>query len=410
MADVVSSATLIACLTPSGAGAIATLAVRGPRAWPITRSLFQGQLPETPVPGRFYLGRLGEETNACDEVVLAIKPDWLELHCHGGVEVVRFIQGLFSARGIGVCFCQELISAGASRLHRLGLEQLIYAPTVRAASILLDQVHGALERALAEILGCLQKNNHATAVRLLSRLVQTQRLGRHLVEPFRVVVAGAPNVGKSSLVNALAGFTRSVVSPIPGTTRDVVTTRIALDGWPVELIDTAGLHDSVDALEREGMARTRAILQHADLHLWVLDASAPPLWPPPEIPVSAMIINKIDLTDVCSGELPTQRELRRAFEMLLESCPAYRDSDPRMSIACVSAKNGHGVPNLCQCVGSWLGLEEVLAPGEGLAFTGALADQIVLADEAARAEDWERAGRIVAEIHSSSSVPICSLR
>jgi tRNA modification GTPase len=66
-------------------------------------------------------------------------------------------------------------------------------------------------------------------------------LGRHLTRPWRVVVAGAPNVGKSSLINALAGFTRTVVTAVPGTTRDVVATAAAIDGWPVELIDTAGL-------------------------------------------------------------------------------------------------------------------------------------------------------------------------
>src|SRR5207253_6863855 len=108
--------------------------------------------------------------------------------------------------------------------------------------------HGAFEKRLSEVIGYCEIHDHAGAGRILARLLQTQTMGRHLVAPFRVVIAGAPNVGKSSLVNALAGFTRSVVSEIPGTTRDVVTTRIAVDGWPVELIDTAGLHAGSDAL------------------------------------------------------------------------------------------------------------------------------------------------------------------
>src|SRR5438132_9586839 len=110
-----------------------------------------------------------------------------------------------------------------------------------------------------------------------------------------MVNARAPNDGKSSLVNVLAGFTRSVVSPIPGTTRDVVTTRIALDGWPVELVDTAGLHDSDDALEREGMARARAVLEQADLRLWVLDASVTPIFPSEALAFDGLVINKMDL-------------------------------------------------------------------------------------------------------------------
>src|SRR5262249_37691339 len=150
-------------------------------------------------------------------------------------------------------------------------------------------------KSLANILACLERADHETAARLLSRLAQTQRLGRHLVGPFRAVFAGAPNVGKSSLVNALAGYTRSVVSPIPGTTRDVVTTRIALEGWPVELIDTAGLPPTPDTLEQAGMARAHAALRQADPRLWVLDASGPPLLPAADIAWSGMIVNKVDL-------------------------------------------------------------------------------------------------------------------
>ena len=99
-------------------------------------------------------------------------------------------------------------------------------------------------------------------------------LGRRLTAPWRVVVAGPPNVGKSSLVNALAGYQRSIVAPTPGTTRDVVTTRLAIDGWPVELADTAGVREATDALETQGVRLAREATAAADLCLWVLDASA----------------------------------------------------------------------------------------------------------------------------------------
>jgi tRNA modification GTPase len=403
--DSKDASTRVALLTPPGAGAIATLAVCGPDAWRITRSLFRRRLPEIPIPGTFYLGRLGAENNACDEVVLAVKHDGVELHCHGGVEVVRFIEELLTARGAVVRSWKELTST--TRLHLLAQEQLMNAPAVKTAAILLDQVHGAFERVLAEILACLQNNDHATAARHLSRLAQTQHLGRHLVQPFRVVIAGAPNVGKSSLVNALAGFTRSLVSPIPGTTRDIVTTQIVLGGWPVELVDTAGLRDSADVLEREGISRARAAHDQADLCLWVVEASAPARMPP-EIAMSAMIVNKIDMPSLYGGERFSETAVRRVFETLLESWPSYRDARP--PILCVSAKTGEGMSDLCQQIDSLLGLEEILGPGEGVAFTEALADQILLAHAAARAEDWSRAGRIVAGIHSSSCVPICSVR
>ena len=144
------------------------------------------------------------------------------------------------------------------------------APTLRAAAVLLDQSHGAFASAVA---GCLEDLSQ------LPRLAALAAVGRHLVEPWQVVLAGPPNVGKSSLINALAGFERSVVAPVAGTTRDVVTVRVAFDGWPVELSDTAGLRDSGEALEAEGIARTKSRLASADLVVWVMDLTDPV--PPP---------------------------------------------------------------------------------------------------------------------------------
>jgi tRNA modification GTPase len=339
--------------------------------------------------------------------VLAVKRQGVELHCHGGVEVVRFIEELFTARGVAVCSWWELTHSSASRLGLLAQEQLMNAPTLTTATILLNQVHGAFEKVLEEILSCLQKSDYTTAMRRLSRLAQTQYLGRHLVQPFRVAIAGSPNVGKSSLVNALAGFTRSVVSPVPGTTRDIVTTRIALGGWPVELIDMAGLRDAADALEQEGMVRARSICNQADLRVWVVDATSPQALPP-DIAMSLMIVNKIDVLPSRAGE--PVGGVRHMFETLLTSWPPYRDAHVRPPITCVSVKTGEGVTDLCQLLESLLALKDVLHPGEGLAFMDPLADQVSLAYGAARAEDWHRVGRIIADIHSSSCGPICSVK
>jgi tRNA modification GTPase len=95
----------------------------------------------------------------------------------------------------------------------------------------------------------------------------------HLTIPWRVVIAGRPNAGKSSLLNALLGFQRSIISPQPGTTRDVVTAVTAFDGWPVELRDTAGLRESRDAIEAAGVASARREIEEADLLLLVIPAN-----------------------------------------------------------------------------------------------------------------------------------------
>ena len=269
-----SNETIVACLTPPGKAAIATIAVRGPQAWPITRSLFQpanGALPDEPNAGRFWFGRFGVENR--DEIVLAAKDDGVELHCHGGVEVVRMIQELFVERGAVIVPWQQFFTDSA---HLLDL--LAHAPTARTAGILLDQVNGAWSDA---------------ARHDVERLVHLISLGQHLVEPWKIVIAGAPNVGKSSLMNALAGFTRSVVTPTPGTTRDVVTVRLAIDGWPIELTDTAGIRPTTSDLERQGIERAHDALAAADLRLWLLDGAAEPVFPANSAGWQ-FVINKID--------------------------------------------------------------------------------------------------------------------
>src|SRR5262249_36933342 len=90
----------------------------------------------------------------------------------------------------------------------------------------------------------------------------------------QVVIAGRPNVGKSSLINALVGYQRAIVFDQPGTTRDVVTASTVIDGWPISLSDTAGLHGTNDQLEAAGIELARARLAQADLVIWVLDATA----------------------------------------------------------------------------------------------------------------------------------------
>jgi tRNA modification GTPase len=111
--------------------------------------------------------------------------------------------------------------------------------------------------------------------RRLDALLHGANFGVHLTSPWKVVLAGRPNVGKSSLINALLGYTRSIVFDEPGTTRDVVTATTAVDGWPIELSDTAGLRQESGPLETAGIARARDALAEADLAIILIDRSAP---------------------------------------------------------------------------------------------------------------------------------------
>jgi tRNA modification GTPase len=307
--------------------------------------------------GQFWLGRFGEGGKGeTDEVVLAItqmEPEpRVEIHCHGGAEVVRWLLELISGEGVQVCSWPVLEHrAAADPLQVEALKALVEAPTTRTAGILFDQWQGAYSRALGKLREALHRNDTTEAGRVLEELVRFAPLGRRLTSPWRVAVLGAPNVGKSSLVNALAGFQRAIVSPMPGTTRDVVTTLIAVDGWPVELADTAGLREAAGGIEEQGVERARATGQDADLCLWVMDATGPPVWPDLDLPCLRVVINKIDQ-------------------------PAGWNLDQVSQATRVSALTDEGIANLCRQLANWL-VPDPPPLGAAVPFTPELADQVI---------------------------------
>jgi tRNA modification GTPase len=378
------AATYAACLTPPGTAALATLAIRGPQAWSIARSLFQPRgkatpLPDEPQPGQIWLGRFGAE--AADDVVLSVKPSGptfgVEISCHGGAEVIRLLLDLLKERGAQLCSWPDL--EGLSRedpLNALALAALSEAKTTRTAAILLDQLHGAFARAIDEILACLQRGQLDEAGAKLEELNRNATVGRHLMTPWRVTIAGAPNVGKSSLLNAIAGYQRCIVSPTPGTTRDVVTAVVAIDGWPIELADTAGLRSGEGALEAEGMQHARAALGRADLCLWVIDGSSVPAWPDSRIERLRIVVNKIDL--------PSAWDLSEAGD-------AHR----------VSVRTGAGVAELCEDVAHWL-VPNPPATGGAVPFTEELCTAIAEACTQLKAGDVPTAMQLLVAIRHPS--------
>ncbi len=344
--------TWMACLTPPGQGALATLGLCGPAAWQAARAVFRprrGTLPSVPGPGRFWLGSMGDEV--ADAVVLAVRridpQPLLEIHSHGGREIVGFLSRLLLKQGVQPCSWEAFLQQiGDDPLRSRAAVALAHAPTYRTASILLDQHNGALGRELDAILAYLQAQDGEQAQRLLVELAGRSSVGLHLTQPWRVVVAGAPNVGKSSLVNALVGYQRSIVCETPGTTRDLVRTRIAIDGWPVELIDTAGLRAEGSELEEAGMEQARAAADGADLCLWILDAATGPVWPDVSIDGLRLVINKVDLA------------------------PAW-DLGQVRDVVQVSARTGHGLQALCAALSGWL-VAKGPPPGAGVPFSVAM--------------------------------------
>jgi tRNA modification GTPase len=294
----------VTCLTPQGRGAVAVISVEGPHATEQVARHFASAVgrPLASFPlQRIVFGRWQQSEDGGEDIVVCRTSETsVEVNCHGGVAAARAIVNRLIADGVvertedawAASHCGDSIEAEA----RLALAE---ARTERTAAILLDQYRGALRRAIEASIDELERNDFVTATARLSTLIERADIGLHLATPWRIVFAGPPNVGKSSLMNRLLGYERSIVFDQPGTTRDLLTASTAFDGWPMELTDTAGLRDSSDAIEAEGVARATGVLSRADLSVLVLDATCDTNVAHEQLtekyPAALVAVNKCDL-------------------------------------------------------------------------------------------------------------------
>jgi tRNA modification GTPase len=294
---------LVSCLTSQGRGAIAVVRVWGPRALEVVDIVFRPQrgarLAETPW-GHLRLGRIGGGLG--DEVVVVAlggEPPAVEIQCHGGAAAVALVVEALQSAGATVAdAAQTAEQLAVDAIARDALADLTRAPTVTTAEILLNQAQGALRTELARLAQVIADSSERGLAEIETLLARAE-IGLRLLDGWRVVIAGRPNVGKSRLFNALVGFGRAIVDPTAGTTRDVVSQKVAFAGWPVELADTAGLRESSDPVESLGIERSRREQQQADLVVLVLDRSVPLELSDRELiatnPTAILAANKSDL-------------------------------------------------------------------------------------------------------------------
>ena len=304
--------TIAAISTPLGEGAIAVLRMSGPRAVEIAGEVFRAKTPAGAAAARVQqLGAVFDGGRKMDDVLLTVfraphsytGEDVVEIACHGGVLMTRRILELLLKCGARSAepgeFTQRAYLSGKMDLTQAeAVMDLITAQTDLALRAAGEQLEGRLgERIrvlrewLVELLAHVEAyidfpeddidpdTGDALRAKLDAVRAETEALlatagqGRVLREGVRTVIYGAPNVGKSSLLNLLLGYERAIVSARPGTTRDVIEEVISLRGYPLRLVDTAGIRESSDEIEIEGMARTRRQVERADLVLEVADAS-----------------------------------------------------------------------------------------------------------------------------------------
>jgi tRNA modification GTPase len=325
IADMIASV-----LTPAGRGAIATILFIGDSRRIDAQRLFlaaNGRPLSEQQINRSCFGRWGNEVTE-DVVVCRVDSKTVEIHCHGGnAAVARILKDLET---IG-CRTEKWQTAFESKMNHIEIEcreMLARSTTLRTARILLEQTNllaSAYESlrvdASTRQLETRTAENSATRERLLnkiSELLRWSEFGLHLTRPWNVVFVGRPNVGKSSLINALLGYARTIVFDQPGTTRDVVTAETAFDGWPVLLADTAGIRDGASELELAGIEQARQRLSVAECRLVLLDTSRDPHPDDHQLlrdwPDALVVANKCDLTDRWGDAVPESSVRTSAVE------------------------------------------------------------------------------------------------
>ena len=305
--------TIIAPATAPGDGGIAIVRISGAAALSALLRHFKPSAKITElVSHHLYHGNLRDSSGGLIDEVMAVfmaaphtytRDDVVEIQCHGGQQVVRAILNLYQSQGIRLAepgeFTYRAYMSGRLDLSQAeAVSSLIHAKTDSSRKLALTQIDGSLSREIYSFTASLKKalvlteawidfpeeNLPVEDLALIARSVvdvkskasiitDSYGCGRVLSEGASILLVGQPNVGKSSLLNALLGEDRAIVTPVPGTTRDLLEEGVTIEGIPVRLVDTAGLHDSSDVVELEGMRRAEKKLSQADLVLLVVDGS-----------------------------------------------------------------------------------------------------------------------------------------
>lgn len=333
--------TIAAVASPPGMGAVSLLRISGPDAILVADRATGGKAsPLLPRTTR-YCRILDESGATLDDGLLTVFPgpnsytgeDSVEFTGHGGILVTREVLGRLLACGATAAgpgeFTQRAFTNGKLDLTQAeGIMDLISAQTRLSLRAARSQLEGTLGKRTTEArdqlletlahleawidfpeedidpqTGALLRGRVASVLAVVESLLATADQGRVLREGVRTVIFGEPNVGKSSLLNRLLGFDRAIVSDIAGTTRDTIEEVVNLHGIPLRLVDTAGMRESEDLIEAEGIQRTVRQIEAADLLLEIADASKPRPFDavlPATTAKHLLVLNKSDL-----GEHPS---------------------------------------------------------------------------------------------------------
>ena len=265
------------CITPPGRSAIAVVVADGFESLSDLDRFFKPKFRKSIVDFGIDKIAFGTWTNHSgskeDLVVVAKSECCVEIQCHGGKAAVEAIMNSLSTLGFNSAPTKRRFDSNeTSGIYESEvLHAITNARTLRTADRLLSQRNGALTDQVDKLLEQIDKDPQATSHEL-TKLLDSFEFGQFLTRPVKVVFSGKPNVGKSSLSNAIHGFARSIVLDQPGTTRDIVSATTTIDGWSFEISDTAGLRSSTDEIEMTGVAMATERIRNADIWIWVSES------------------------------------------------------------------------------------------------------------------------------------------
>ncbi|CAG9046119.1 tRNA modification GTPase MnmE [Chlamydia abortus] len=324
--------TIAAIATPPGEGSIAIVRISGPEAIQITDKIFSGSVPSFS-SHTAHLGTVSYNGQQIDQTLLLIMraprsftgEDVVELQCHGGYFSCSQILAALIAEGArpalpGEFSQRAFLNGKIDLIQAEAIQNIIAADNLDAFHIAQNHFQGHFSKKVQQISSLIIEslafievladfpeeeqpdmqepmNRLHEAILIIDDLIASFDQGQRLAQGTSIVLAGHPNAGKSSLLNALTNKNRAIVTDIPGTTRDILEENWMLQGKRIRLIDSAGQRETHNPIEQEGIERAIAAMEASEAILWVMDASQPP--PPlPEILMrkpSLLLWNKSDL-------------------------------------------------------------------------------------------------------------------
>ncbi len=366
-----TSESLATKLTGDLPAAIAVIEIQGPLvdAW-----LAENWNPAHGSPllslNTIRYGNLATSQQASESVVVCkTAPHRAEIHCHGGSLAASCILDSLQQHGFLIQSTSQWLSQHLpDEIRAQAAHTLLHAKTLKTTRILLDQFNGALSDAFKRIESLIDQGNWTDAQRELQALQQWESLGSHLTNPYTVLLCGPPNVGKSSLLNRLLGYQRAIVHEQAGTTRDLLAEESSIGGWPVRLLDSAGVRQTHDGIEQAGIERAIDASREADLILLLVD------------PSQGWTNEHERLAEALQTNISKCKIVQTKCDMLADTtqAPSIRRSETSEATneaTIVSAKTGEGIEELMKRIQTWLVPTEPGA-GQGVPFLPCHRDRI----------------------------------